>query len=206
VRRFRFLEASRRYPEEGTMKSPTIEQRVTGLEELVKPLVPLPGRVQDLETNAGPGQNQGFSDGFKEVRAGIKELRADFKKFGRIQAGHTSLLERQSAKLNDIQKDMYTFATDMTVLKSDMRDFKEQVSERLEQVDSDIADLKGDVETLKEDVSTLKGDVSTLKGDVSTLKGDVSTLKGDVAELKTDMVAVKGALTEILDRLPAKSA
>jgi hypothetical protein len=53
-------------------------------------------------------------------------------------------------------------------------------------------------------LKTLTGDVAILKTDVAELKTDVAGLKTDVAGLKTDMVEVKGALGEILDRLPPR--
>jgi hypothetical protein len=160
------------------MTETTIEQRVTGLEELVKPLVPLPGRVKDLETYAGPGQNAGFAES-------LIELRKDFKAFGKVQAKQTSLLERQTARLWEIRRDTSVFAAEMSVLKTDMRDFKEEVSGRLDILEVDVADLKTDV---------------------TVLKTDVAELKTDVAGLKTDMTQVKGTLAEILDRLPPKAA
>ncbi len=53
------------------------------------------------------------------------------------------------------------------------------------------------------DVATMKTDVAVLQADVATLKTDVATLRTDVAGLKTDMATVKGAVYEILRRLPA---
>src|ERR1700722_16266756 len=64
----------------------SLEQRVTGLEELVKPLVPLPGRVKDLETFAGPGQNEALSKNIAEFRGETNGHFADVKKSSRNSA------------------------------------------------------------------------------------------------------------------------
>jgi len=171
------------------MTSPTIEQRVTGLEELVKPLVSLPGRVQNLETNAGPGQNEALSANIAEFRSETNthfaEVKKKLKELGVVQDQQTTLLNRHSRMLDDALLLICRTKDDLKEFRIEVTDFKTEVTE---------------------EIGTLKGDVSTLKGDVSTLKGDVSTLKGDVAELKTGMTEVKGALAEILDRLPAKGA
>ena len=171
------------------MSTPTIEQRVTGLEELVKPLVPLPGRVKDLETYAGRGQNEALSTNIAEFRAETNahfaEVKKKLKELGVVQDQHTTQLQRHYRMLDDLL--LFAVRT-----KEDLKEFRVEV-----------ADFKTEVTS---EIGTLKGDVGTLKGDVSTLKGDVCTLKGDVAELKGDMVEVKGALAEILDRLPAKGA
>jgi chromosome segregation ATPase len=181
----------------------TRDDRVTVLE----------GKVERLEANPQPGQNKAFSESFQAVRADIKELRADFKKFGAVQTEHTQALEEvrrvqneqgttlaiHTGQLAKIDSDLSELNLEIGSLRYRTQEFRDETTGRLTRLDLDVAGLKGDV-------AGLKGDVSTLKGDVSTLKGDVSTLKGDVAGLKTDMVDVKGALAEILDRLPAKGA
>jgi len=174
----------------------TLEQRVTGLEELVKPLVPLPGRVNDLETYAGPGQNEALSKNIAEFRAETNghfaEVKKKLKELGVVQDQQTGLLHRHAKMLDDA-------LLFICRARDDLREFRVEVTDFKTEVTAEITGLKGDV-------STLKGDVSTLKGDVSTLKGDVAGIKGDLAEFKTDMVGVKGALAEILDRLPPRAA
>jgi chromosome segregation ATPase len=187
-----------------------LEDRVTVLE----------GKVKAMEANPQPGQNEAFSDGFKEVRAGIKELRADFKKFGAVQTEHTQSLEEvrrvqneqgttlaiHTGQLAKIDSDLSELNLEIGSLRYRTQEFRDETTGRLTRLDLDVAGLRGDVAGLKGDAAGLKGDAATLKGDAATLKGDVATLKGDVATLKGDMVEVKGALAEILDRLPAKGA
>jgi hypothetical protein len=188
----------------------SLEQRVTGLEELVKPLVPLPGRVKELETCAGPGQNEALSKNIAEFRTETNghftEVKKKLKELGAVQDQQTGLLHRHARMLDDALLFICRTRDDLKEFRIGVSDFKTEVTAETTGLKSDVGTLKGDVSALKGDVGTLKGDVSALKGDVSTLKGDVSTLKGDVSTLKGDMVEVKGALAEILDRLPAKGA
>src|ERR1700722_18748035 len=162
----------------------SLEQRVTGLEELVKPLVPRPGRVKDLETFAGPGQNEALSKNIAEFRGETNGHFADVKKklkeLGAVQDQQTGLLHRHARMLDDALLFICRTRDDLKEFRIEMTDFKTEVTAEITGLKGDVSTLKGDVSTLKGDVSTLKGDVSTLKGDVSTLKGDVSTLKGDV--------------------------
>ena len=153
----------------------TLEDRVTVLE----------GKVENLEINPQPGQNDAFSRNLVGLRREFAEFRATQKKQDATLAMHTG-------KLVGLGNDLLDLSGSLNVVKIELRDFKDVVSGRLERLDDDVAGLK-------EDVSTLKTDVSTLKTDVSTLKTDVSTLK-------TDMVEVKGALAEILERLPPRAA
>ena len=161
------------------MRTRTIEQRVAGLEELVKPLVPLPGRVKNLETNAGPGQNEALSANIVEFRtetnAHFAEVKKTLKELGVVQDQQTRLVQR-NAKLIDDQLFM------IGGLKANLREFQVE-----------LADFKTEV----------TGEITTLKGDVAGLKGDVAGIRGELAEFK---VEVKGALAEILDRLPPKEA
>ena len=173
------------------MRTRTIEQRVTGLEELVKPLVPLPGRVKNLETNAGPGQNEALSANIVEFRtetnAHFVEVKKKLKELGVVQDQQTRLVQR-NAKLIDDQLFM------IGGLKDNMREFQVELADFKTEVTDEITTLKGDV-------AGLKTDVAGLKGDMTQVKGDVAGLKGELAEFKLE---VRGTLAEILDRLPPK--
>ena len=173
------------------MRTRTIEQRVTGLEELVKPLVPLPGRVKNLETNAGPGQNEALSANIVEFRtetnAHFVEVKKKLKELGVVQDQQTRLVQR-NAKLIDDQLFM------IGGLKDNMREFQVELADFKTEVTDEITTLKGDV-------SGLKTDVAGLKGDMTQVKGDVAGLKGELAEFKLE---VRGTLAEILDRLPPR--
>jgi len=173
------------------MRTRTIEQRVTGLEELVKPLVPLPGRVKNLETNAGPGQNEALSANIVEFRtetnAHFAEVKKKLKELGVVQDQQTRLVQR-NAKLIDDQLFM------IGGLKDNMREFQVELADFKTEVTDEIT-------TLKTDVSGLKTDVSGLKGDMTEVKADVAGLKGELTEFKLE---VRGTLAEILDRLPPR--
>jgi hypothetical protein len=173
------------------MRTRTIEQRVTGLEELVKPLVPLPGRVKNLETNAGPGQNEALSANIVEFRtetnAHFVEVKKKLKELGVVQDQQTRLVQR-NAKLIDDQLFM------IGGLKDNMREFQVELADFKTEVTDEIT-------TLKTDVSGLKTDVSGLKGDMTEVKADVAGLKGELTEFKLE---VRGTLAEILDRLPPR--
>jgi hypothetical protein len=166
-----------------------LEDRVTVLE----------GKVKAMEGNPQPGQNKAFSDSFKEVRADIRELSADFKKFGAVQTEHTQTLEELRGGQNEHGTILAIHTGQLAKVDSDLND-----------MNLEISSLRYNVQQFRDEttgrLTRLDIDVAGLKGDVAGLKGDVSTLKGDVTGLKTDMVEVKGALAEILDRLPAKSA
>jgi len=180
------------------MRTRTIEQRVTGLEELVKPLVPLPGRVKNLETNAGPGQNEALSANIVEFRtetnAHFAEVKKKLKELGVVQDQQTRLVQR-NAKLIDDQLFM------IGGLKDNMREFQVELADFKTEVTDEITTLKTDVSGLKTDVSGLKTDVSGLKGDMTEVKADVAGLKGELTEFKLE---VRGTLAEILDRLPPR--
>jgi chromosome segregation ATPase len=143
----------------------TTEQRLEGLEELVKPLPVRIGTLEDkvhqLETWAGPGQNEGLS---RNIIAFRKET---------------------NRKLDGLTKDVAELKTN-------------------------VAGLQTDVAELKTNVAGLQTDVAELKTNVAGLQTDVAELKTDVAELKTNLadftVEVRGALAEILDRLPPNVA
>jgi len=148
-----------------------------GLEELVKPLVPLPGRVKNLETNAGPGQNEALSANMVEFRtetnAHFAEVKKKLKELGVVQDQQTRLVQR-NAKLIDDQLFM------IGGLKDNLREFQVE-----------LADFKTEVTE----------EITTLKGDVAGLRRDVAGINGELAEFKLE---VRGTLAEILDRLPPK--
>jgi chromosome segregation ATPase len=152
----------------------------------------LEGKVERLEANPQPGQNKAFSDSFQEVRADIKELRTDFKKFAAVQTEHTQSLE----EVRRVQNEQGTTLAIHTG--------------QLAKIDSDLNELNLEISSLRYRTQEFKdettGRLTRLDLDVAGLKGDVTGLKGDVAVLKGDMVEVKGVLAEILDRLPAKGA
>ena len=153
------------------MRTRTIEQRVTGLEELVKPLVSLPGRVKNLETNAGPGQNEALSANIVEFRTETNvhfaEVKKKLKELGVVQDQQTRLVQR-NAKLIDDQLFM------IGGLKDNMREFQVE-----------LADFKTEV---TDEITTLKTDVAGLKGELAEFKLEV---RGTLAEI-LDRLPPKG--------------
>jgi len=103
-----------------------LEERVTRLEK----------KVERLETWAGPGQNESFSES-------LAELRKKFDDFGKTQARHTK-------KLDDLTADVAVLKTDVAGLKADMVEVKAVLM-------TDVAGLKTDVATLKSDMVEVKG-------------------------------------------------
>jgi chromosome segregation ATPase len=126
----------------------SLSERVDRLEQQVEPLK---AKVQELDTWAGRGQNDTLS-------ANLAELRQDFKKFAKVQAGHTR-------RLDALTKDVAGLKTDVAGLKTD------------------VAGLKTDVAVLKTDVAGLKTDVAGLKTDVAGLKKDMVEVKDRLSEI-----------------------
>jgi len=176
-------------------------------------------KVENLDTNGGPGR--------AEAQSGdLAELRRQFAEFGEIQAQQSRTLDIHTGKLNALDRASNTAKIEMHVVRSGTSAVREEFSGRFERLDHDVAGLKGDfawlrgqfndggllaglsqdMTKLRDDVTVVEVKVDTLQADVAELKTDVAGLKTDVAELKTDMAEVKGSLKEILDRLPAKAA
>ena len=118
----------------------SLEQRFTGLEELVKPLLPLPGRVTDLETFAGPGQNEALSDNIAEFRAETNghftEVKKKLKEVGAVQDQQTGLLHRHARMLDDALLFIGRTRDDLKEFRIEMTDFKTEVT-------AEITGLKG---------------------------------------------------------------
>src|SRR6266700_5882239 len=167
--------AQRHYPEEGTM-TVTLEDRVEVLE----------GKVENLETWAGPGQNEALSRNLTEFREMVS---GKFAKFDKAQEKQSQTLDIHTGKLNGLEESVRSLAFDMLAAKHAMKQFKEEVSGKLERLDDDVTGLKANVTGLKANVTGLKANVTGLKSDMAAFK-----------------VEVTGTLAEILDRLPPKAA
>lgn len=97
----------------------TLDDRVTILE----------GKMAMLEANPQPGQNEAFSDSFKEVRTDVKELRKDFKEFGDVQGHHTLALTKLDSDVATLKTDVAGLKTDVTGLKTDVSILKTDMVE-----------------------------------------------------------------------------
>src|SRR6266700_88543 len=160
--------AQRHYPEEGTM-TVTLEDRVEVLE----------GKVENLETWAGPGQNEALSRNLTEFREVVS---GKFAKFDKAQEKQSQTPDIHTGKLNGLEESVRSLTFDMLAAKHAMKQFKEEVSGKLERLDDDVTGLKANVTGLKASVTGLKSDMAAFK------------------------VEVTGTLAEILDRLPPKAA
>jgi chromosome segregation ATPase len=208
--------------------APTPEARVEVLEVKVQALEE---KVENLETNAGPGRAEAQSGNladlrrqfteFGEVQAkqsqsldivtgkfnGLKEASTDYAfKLVVLDSGVRQLKDEVSGKFARLDNDVAGLKGDFAWLRGQFTDD----DGLLVGLSQDVLSIKDDVAVLKTDVAELKTDVAVLKTDVAELKSDVAVLKTDVAGLRTDLaefkVEVRGALGEILDRLPAKAA
>jgi len=115
----------------------TVEERVNSLEVTVRHLVnewapSLQVKVERLDTYAGPGQNEVFSDNFLEIRKKLDQM-------GRVQGAHTRTLSKHTKMLTGLKTDVSTLKTDVSTLKTD------------------VSTLKTDVSTLKGDMVEVKG-------------------------------------------------
>jgi chromosome segregation ATPase len=133
-----------------------MDERVDSLEVTVRHLVnewvpSLQVKVERLDTYAGPGQNDAFSDSFQEIRKKLDRIST-------VQGRHTRTLSQHGKMLTGLKGDVRTLKADMTEVKGD------------------VSTLKSDVSTLKSDVSTLKSDVSTLKSDMVEVKGALAEI------------------------------
>jgi regulator of replication initiation timing len=181
-------------------------------------------KVENLETNGGPGR--------AEAQSGdLAELRRQFAEFGEVQAQQSRTLDIHTGKLNALDRASNTAKIEMHVVRSGTGAVREEFSGRFERLDHDVAGLKGDfswlrgqfndggllvglsqdmtklrddvtvievkVDTLQADVSGLKTDVADLKTNVAVLKIDVSELKADVSELKIDVSELKADVSEL---------
>lgn len=196
----------------------TLEERVEVLE----------GKVEALETNAGPGRADAHAQN-------LADLRGQFARFGEVQAKQSQTFDIHTGKFNALERTAIDVKFTLHVLEGGVNGFKNEVSGKLERLDNDVTWLRGtaerhdgllialsqDVVDLKDDVRALRVDVAGLRSDVTELKTevtgrldrletDVAGLKTDVAGLKTDLaefkVEVRETLAEILDRLPPKAA
>jgi predicted nuclease with TOPRIM domain len=95
----------------------TLEERVERLEQTVEPLT---DRVKQLETWAGPGQNEMFS-------TNLADLRKRLDNFGKVQSKHTRML-------STLTKDVAGLKTDVATLKTDMVEVKGALNEILDRL------------------------------------------------------------------------
>ena len=108
-----------------------LEERVERLEQTVEPLTT---RVKQLETWAGPGQNETFA-------TNLADLRKRLDNFGKVQSKHTrmlSVLTKDVAGLKTdvagLKTDVATLKTDVATLKTDMVEVKGALSEILDRL------------------------------------------------------------------------
>jgi prefoldin subunit 5 len=199
-----------RYPQEG-ITDLTLEQRVTGLEHLMEPLPArigtLEDKVHELDTWAGPGQNDALSKniiGFRaETNRKLDGLTKDLTKVGndvnQLTAqfgGFRNEVSRLSGEIAELQSDTTEVKTKLKEL-SVVQDQQTRLVQRNAKLIDDQLFMAGG---LKDNLREFQVEVADFKTEVST---EIGMLKGDFAEFKTE---VKGALAEILDRLPAKGA
>lgn len=112
----------------------TLSERVDRLERQVGPLK---AKVHELDTWAGRGQNETLS-------ANLAELRQDFKKFAKVQAGHTRRLDALTKDVAGLKADVAELKTDVAVLKTDVAELK-----------IDVAGLKTDMAEVKDRLSEI---------------------------------------------------
>jgi hypothetical protein len=171
-------QAQRHYPEEGTM-TVTLEERVEVLE----------GKVDNLETWAGPGQNDAFSRNLAEFR---QETNAKL-------TGLTTKVDKLQGDVTGLQADVTGLRTDVTGLQADVTGLR-----------TDVTGLQADVTGLRTDFTELKTEVTELKVDfvgfTNHVRGELAGIDNTLYSMRSDVKAVKGTLAEILDRLPPKAA
>jgi len=90
----------------------TVEERVDSLE---------------VDTYAGPGQNEVFSDNFLEIRKKLNQM-------GRVQGAHTRTLSKHTKMLTGLKGDVRTLKDDVATLKSDMVEVKGALAEILDRL------------------------------------------------------------------------
>jgi peptidoglycan hydrolase CwlO-like protein len=125
----------------------TMEERVDSLEVTVRHLVnewvpSLQVKVERLDTYAGPGQNEVFSENFVAIRQRLDRI-------GRIQDGHTRILAKHTKMLTGLTNSVKTLKGDVSTLKGD------------------VSTLKGDMAEVKNDVATLKTELAEFKVEVN---------------------------------------
>jgi len=172
--------------------TPTLDDRVTILE----------GKMEMLEANPQPGQNQAFSDNFKEVRADVKELRRDFKKFGDVQGQHTQTLDTHTGKLSEISSHLNHIDIDLMGFTDMVRDVKAQLTGRVERLDGRVEHLDSTVTGLRDNVTVIEVNLGEFKEEVA---GRMDRLDGQMGQLDGRMDQIDATLAKILDRLPPKA-
>jgi len=164
----------------------TLEERVEVLE----------GKVDNLETWAGPGQNDAFSRNLTEFR---QETNAKL-------AGLTTKVDKLQGDVTGLQADVTGLRTDVTGLQADVTGLRTDVTG----LRTDVTGLQADVTGLRTDVTGLKTEVTELKVDfvgfTNHVRGELAGIDNTLYSMRSDVKAVKGTLAEILDRLPPKAA
>ena len=125
----------------------TLEDRVEVLE----------GKVENLETWAGPGQNEALSRNLTEFREMVS---GKFAKFDKAQEKQSQTLDIHTGKLNGLEESVRSLTFDMLAAKHAMKQFKEEVSGKLERLDDDVTGLKASVTGLKSDMAAFKVEVT----------------------------------------------
>jgi chromosome segregation ATPase len=175
----------------------TLEARVEVLED----------KVENLETNAGPGR--------VDAHAGnLADLRRQFTGFGEAQAKHTRTLDIHTGKLNGLERSAIEIRFDVGTLKTGLNRMNDEVTGKLERLDNDVSGLRGDVTWLKGHaekheglIIALSADAAALKDEIAELRTDVNgrldRLDGDVAGLRTEVTGLRtevtGLRTEVTD-------
>jgi FtsZ-binding cell division protein ZapB len=180
--------------------APTQEARV----EVLEVMQTLEEKVENLETNAGPGRAEAQS-------GNLAELRRQFAEFGEVQARQTRTLDIHTAKFSAIERASDEAKLAIHLVKSEIKQVREEFSGKFERLESEFGWLRGqftddggllvglsrDMLSIKDGVMVLKTDVAVLKTNVAGLKTDVAVLKTDVAELKTDVAVLKTDVAEL---------
>jgi len=98
------------------------------MRHLVNEWVPaLEVKVERLDTYAGPGQNEAFSDNFLEIRKKLDQISS-------VQGRHTRALNQHGKMLTGLKSDVRTLKGDVAELKTDMVEVKGALAEILDRL------------------------------------------------------------------------
>jgi septal ring factor EnvC (AmiA/AmiB activator) len=91
----------------------------------------LEGRVDRLETWAGPGQIEALVEGQRAIRADVAKLQTTVDKHGRMLARLTRDVSGLKTDVASLKTDVASLKTDVAVLKEDMVEVKGTLAEIL---------------------------------------------------------------------------
>ena len=163
--------------------APTQEERVEVLEVMVQTLEE---KVENLETNAGPGRADAQS-------ANLAELRRQFAEFGEAQAKQSQSIDIVTGKFNGLEEASAGPCVQAGQYLTAGYGSQGRGIGQVARLDNDVTGLKGDFAWLRgqfDDGGLLVGlsqDMTKLRDDVTVIEVKVDTLQADVSELKTDV-------------------